>query len=312
MNATHLLDDAEAATRPVHPEVPARAAALTFRSLQVLRTPHLIRRSDPELYHLALPLRGRPRLTRAGRETVLGAGEMVLYDGVRPFSSVVTAHQDPAELIQTQLPKALLPFPPGSTDRLMGGRLSGREGIGPLLTDFLVRLVRDAGHYRPADTARLGGILLDLLTALLAHELDTATCVPPESHRRSLLLRVQGFVERHLGDARLSPQAVAAAHQISVSYLYKLFQEEGLTVAAWIRQRRLESCRRDLSDPRLDSHPVHAIAARWGFLSNAHFSRAFRAAYGMSPKEYRGRHAIVPPGGVQEPSTTVRRQSTTS
>ncbi|WP_404954761.1 helix-turn-helix domain-containing protein [Streptomyces sp. 147326] len=283
--------------------------ALTFRSLQVLRTPHLIRRADPELFHLALPLHGRPRLTRAGRESVLGAGEMVFYDGAKPFRSVVTGHGDPAELVQIHFPGALLPLPPAGLDRLAGERLSGREGIGPLLTDFLVRLVRDARHYRPADTARLGGILLDLLTALLAHELDTAACVPAESCRRSLMLRVQGFVERHLGDARLSPQAVAAAHQISVSYLYKLFQEEGLTVAAWIRERRLESCRRDLSDPRLDSHPVHAIAARWGFLSNAHFSRAFRAAYGMSPKEYR--LTAAPLRGVQEPSTSVLLQSTT-
>ncbi|WP_405832666.1 helix-turn-helix domain-containing protein [Streptomyces sp. NBC_00105] len=275
----------------------------------MLRTPHLIRRADPALFHLALPLHGRPLLTRAGRETVLGAGEMVFYEGSQPFRSVVTGCRDPAELVQIHFPGALLPLPPAGMDRLAGERLSGREGIGPLLTDFLVRLVRDARHYRPADTARLGGILLDLLTALLAHELDTAACVPADSYRRSLMLRVQGFVERHLGDARLSPQAVAAAHQISVSYLYKLFQEEGLTVAAWIRERRLESCRRDLSDPRLDSHPVHVIAARWGFLSNAHFSRAFRAAYGMSPKQYR--HTAAPPRGVQEPSTSVLGQSTT-
>ncbi|MEU9165445.1 helix-turn-helix domain-containing protein [Streptomyces sp. NPDC048424] len=283
--------------------------ALAFRSLQVLRTPHLIRGADPELFHLALPLHGRPLLTRAGRETVLGPGEMVLYDGSQPFRSVVTAHRDRVELIQIRFPGTLLPLPPVRMERLAGRRLSGGEGIGPLLTDFLVRLVRDARHYRPADTARLGGVLLDLLTALLAHELDTAACAAPESYRRALMLRVQGFVERHLGDARLSPQVVAAAHQISVSYLYKLFQEEGLTVAAWIRQRRLESCRRDLSDPRLDSHPVHVIAARWGFLSNAHFSRAFRAAYGMSPKEYR--HAAALPHGVQEPSTSVFAQSTT-
>jgi AraC-like DNA-binding protein len=32
---------------------------------------------------------------------------------------------------------------------------------------------------------------------------------------------------------------------------------------------------------------VSAVAARWGLTNAAHFSRAFRAAYGVSPVEYR-------------------------
>jgi transcriptional regulator GlxA family with amidase domain len=32
---------------------------------------------------------------------------------------------------------------------------------------------------------------------------------------------------------------------------------------------------------------VSAIAARWGLVNATHFSRAFRAAYGLSPVEYR-------------------------
>ncbi len=31
---------------------------------------------------------------------------------------------------------------------------------------------------------------------------------------------------------------------------------------------------------------VAAVAQRWGFVSPAHFSRAFRAFYGMSPREW--------------------------
>jgi transcriptional regulator GlxA family with amidase domain len=32
---------------------------------------------------------------------------------------------------------------------------------------------------------------------------------------------------------------------------------------------------------------VSAIAARWGLIDAAHFSRLFRAAYGLPPAEYR-------------------------
>jgi AraC-like DNA-binding protein len=74
---------------------------------------------------------------------------------------------------------------------------------------------------------------------------------------------------------------------MSLRSLHQLFHDEGLTVAGWIRSRRLEGCRRDLADPSLDARPVAAVAARWGFSSAAEFSRAFRAAHGMPPAEYR-------------------------
>jgi AraC-like DNA-binding protein len=101
------------------------------------------------------------------------------------------------------------------------------------------------------------------------------------------LRRVHGFIEARLGDPGLSPGTIAAAHSISPRYLYKLFETQGTGVAAWIRRRRLERCRRDLLDPALADRPVSAIAARWGLTNAAHFSRAFRAAYGAAPSEYR-------------------------
>ena len=135
--------------------------------------------------------------------------------------------------------------------------------------------------------ARLSTAIVDLLTIALAARLDRGRSVQPDTYQRTLLLRVHAFIERRLGDPRLSPGTVAAAHHISVRYLYKLFEQEPTGVAGWIRQRRLERCRRDLLDPALRSRPVSAIAARWGMLNAAHFSRSFRAAYGVPPVEYR-------------------------
>ena len=86
---------------------------------------------------------------------------------------------------------------------------------------------------------------------------------------------------------------IAAAHHISLRSLHQLFHDEGLTVAGWIRRRRLECCRRDLSDPALAARPVAAIAARWGFSSAGDFSRAFRAAHGLPPAEYRRSARVV-------------------
>jgi AraC-like DNA-binding protein len=80
---------------------------------------------------------------------------------------------------------------------------------------------------------------------------------------------------------------VARRHFISRSYLDKLFETEAEGVARYIRERRLERCREELADPRMTEQSILDIATRWGFVSAAHFSRVFRAAYGMTPREAR-------------------------
>ncbi|OIJ95632.1 hypothetical protein BIV24_08495 [Streptomyces colonosanans] len=95
------------------------------------------------------------------------------------------------------------------------------------------------------------------------------------------------FIDLHLTDADLSPKTIARAHHISVRYLHRLFKEGGTTVGRWIQHRRLEGCRRALTFRRWENVTIGAVANRWGFQSAAHFSRVFRAAYGMSPQEWR-------------------------
>ncbi|AXK37043.1 AraC family transcriptional regulator [Streptomyces armeniacus] len=112
---------------------------------------------------------------------------------------------------------------------------------------------------------------------------------PSPGRRRALVLRIRAFIQQRLHDPELSPAAVASAHHISVSHLHRLFQEQGTTVAAWIRQQRLEAASQDLADPRLFEQPVRHIATRWGFTHPAAFSRTFRNHYGVPPTDYRWR-----------------------
>jgi AraC-like DNA-binding protein len=266
----------------------ARAYAMTYPSLDSRRTPQLIRRSDPEQYQLSLTLRGAQRVTQIGRDTSLGPHDLTLYDSSRPYDcQLIAAEGGTVAFTAVQIPKARFPVPPDRIDRLLAVGMSGRTGIGALLVQFLVRLTEDAHHYRPSDAPRLATILSDLVVALLAHELDAGSSVPPDSHRRVLVLRIQAFIRRHIGEAQLSPAVIAAAHHISARHLHRLFQDQGVTVTAWIRAQRLEGCRRELADPALCLRPISEIAMRWGFSHPAAFSRAFRAAYGVSPRDYR-------------------------
>ncbi|WP_314173890.1 AraC-like ligand-binding domain-containing protein [Streptomyces winkii] len=279
---------------------PVQVSVLACPSLRSDRTPKLIRQSDPELYHLAFARRGSVAIDQGDRQTVLGAGDLTLSTTSRPYVGRLGADRSAARrsgedqraagdvtLVQALIPRALLPLPADVADRLLAVDLPGREGIGALFAQFIARLATDATRYAPADASRLGGVALDLAASLLAHHFGADRALPPETHQQTLVVRVQAFINRHLADPGLGPDLIAEAHHISLRTLHRLFQGQGTTVGAFIRQHRLERARRDLADPTLATRPIHAVAAHWGFRRAADFTRAFRTAYGIPPREYR-------------------------
>ncbi|MFI9046357.1 helix-turn-helix domain-containing protein [Streptomyces sp. NPDC053427] len=265
-----------------------------YQSLRFRRTPKLIRQSDPEQYHIGIPLQGANRISWGDQKIVQGPYEIQVFDSSQAFEINSANGRDLFSGIGVEVPKALLHLPRTKLDGLFTQRISGRVGIGALLMQFLTQLTSDTSPYQPSDGPRLGTALIDLLSALCAHALETDRAIPPESRNRTLLLRIRSYVQRNLHDPRLTPGAIAAVHGISTSYLHCLFRTEQETVAAWIRHQRLERARRDLTDPAICTVAIHAIAARWGFTRAGDFSRAFRAAYGMTPKDYRHQALLGP------------------
>ncbi|MFI0407839.1 helix-turn-helix domain-containing protein [Actinomadura sp. 3N508] len=249
----------------------------------VRRTGALIARSDPGHYKIGVQLNGYCLLTQDGREAALVPGDFTIYDTTRPYT---LAFDDAYRQLVLMVPRRLLHLPEEAVAGLTATRISGRQGVGALLSPFLLQLAEQLDVLDDQGSVRLGDNIVDLLVTLLAERLDM-TAPTPDSRRRALLLRVRAYIERHLDDPDLSPDDIAAAHFVSSRHLYNLFREEGTTVSAWIKERRLEHCRRDLRDPLQLHRPVSAIAARWGFVDAARFSRLFKAAYGASPREYR-------------------------
>ncbi|RFU39513.1 helix-turn-helix domain-containing protein [Actinomadura logoneensis] len=256
----------------------------------VHRTPGLIRRDDPDHYRVVLAVSGTVLLGQDGRTARLRAGDLALYDFSRPYELV---YDSAVQLAVFSFARPLLTVPADSVRHLTAVPIGPDEGSAALAAPLLRRVAEDAETYRAAGSSRLPGVVTDLLDMTLAERSAKVAALAPETRERVLLRRVHAFVEQHLGDAALDPAAVAAAHHVSVRHLHRLFETEHTTVAAWIRHRRLERCRRDLADPAMAHQPVSSVAARWGMPDPAHFSRLFRRAYGVSPVEYR-RSALMP------------------
>ncbi|MFI9844537.1 helix-turn-helix domain-containing protein [Nonomuraea sp. NPDC051941] len=272
---------------------PVQATLATIVPHSAHRTPRLIRRADPELFELACTVSGGSTVTQNGRRTDLGSGDLVLVDTSRPYQVEHAAHIPVSRVMILHFHRSLLPLPSRDLRGLSAMRIPGTQAIGALSSQFLLQLARHMPDLSPAETSRLSTLTLDVLTLVLANVLDAENGVPPHNRRRAMMAQIHAFIRDHLGDPHLNPDAIAAAHHISLRYLHKLFQQEGHTVAGWIRQRRLEQCRRDLADPQLATRPINAIAARWGFTNAAHFSQAFRHAYGLPPRQFREQSAAV-------------------
>lgn len=248
----------------------------------VERTPALIARGDQPFFKVSLMLTGRGILIQDGREAVLEPGELAVYDTSRPYSLVF---DDEFRTMVVMFPRHLITLPPDLVGELTAVRISGTEGLGAVVAPYLRQLAVNLDQLAGAAGSRLAASAVDLVTTVFTRELglDEAAADP----RRALVQRIRAHIDRNLASTDLSPASIAAAHFISTRHLHGLFQDQGMTVSTWIRTRRLERCRRDLIDPAYAGRPVAAIAARWGFVDAAHFSRAFKAAFAVSPGEYR-------------------------
>ncbi|SDU10208.1 helix-turn-helix domain-containing protein [Amycolatopsis keratiniphila] len=265
----------------------AQVSAMSYRSLACRRTHTHIRRSDPEQYVIALVRSGCQTIEQARTQSRIETGQMILYDSSYPYDANVGVDRADATLLHLQFPKKLLPLREDKVARLLAVPLPVTSGIGRVFAQFLTTVTDEHAATTPRDTARLNTIALDLTAAVLAHHLDDTPALPSSASPQVLFLHLTSFINQHLRHPDLGPAMIAAAHHISPRHLHRIFQRHNATVSAYIKQRRLNRCQRDLADPALRHVAIHTIAGRWGFTSPADFSRAFRAATGMPPSRYR-------------------------
>ncbi|MFB7129629.1 helix-turn-helix domain-containing protein [Kitasatospora sp. NPDC056273] len=228
---------------------------------------------------------GRAVLEQDGRRAEVPPGGLVLYDAGRPFA---VEYPGRFRTHLFQLPRRLLGVSERDLRYAAGTAVGPADGCGPVLGPFLGTLAASAHSYPGPVGDQLAGRVADLVSALVVQlAADGPGSVGPDGPNEHLVRRVREYIDQRLGDPELTPERIAHAHRISVRYLHRLFEHEGVTVSRLVRQRRLEACARELGRRGRTAPTVSAVAQRWGFVNPAHFSRAFRAAYGVSPRDWR-------------------------
>ena len=176
---------------------------------------------------------------------------------------------------------------PGADD-LSGLVVPGDRGAGRLAAT-LIRALRPGKNHEFANNAdeHVATALLHAIAAAYAERYGAGTA--PASKAVARQTAITRFVDRHLHEADLTVQKVAAEFGLSDRYLRMLFADRDESLAAYIQRRRLEESARQLRDPLCCAKTVSEIALNSGFNSLGSFDRAFKARFGVTPRQYRER-----------------------
>jgi AraC-like DNA-binding protein len=204
-------------------------------------------------------------------------------------------------------------------------------GHGEVLSMFIPRPALDALLPRPLD---LHGVLLEgACSTILASHLQSLSALLPRMTRKeapdamqatlqlvaaslapsvhrlglarpvtdgTLLQQIRRFMEDNLSDEGLGADRICAHFRISRSTLYRLFEAEG-GVSSYLQDRRLLRIHGLLASPSQHCY-LGRLAEDNGFKSATHFSRAFRAKFGYSPRETRAQRGCAAERSVDAPA----------
>jgi len=228
---------------------------------------------------LVLQTRGTSSLQQGQRRICLSPGDWNVVDTSQPFaigSSGESEHlvflQEQACMTQTLRQLAQMPT-----------RSFGCNGIERAARELMLVSFRECARM----SVRAGEAAADAITRMVAASVEEAaqTHAAPLQPVRAQII---DFIHAHITDDDLAVGTIARAFGYSTRQIHRMFQDEaGMTVSECIWKARLAQVLQDLRSTVTRDKTITEIAFNWGFSNAAHFSRAFKEAYGMTPSQCR-------------------------
>ncbi|MGX7003627.1 helix-turn-helix domain-containing protein [Caballeronia sp. KNU42] len=234
-------------------------------------------------------LDGKGTVTQQGRVLPFSKGDITFRRARVPS---VARIDEPASLVMLRLP--ITRFLGHSASRhtsFTPYRADAASGIVGTIHRFIESVLPAFEHMSPATVAASEESLVALIAAsyLEAGDRthagfgeDTAACFNPLRWSQ-----LTAYIAANLRDPELDVASCASALGVSKRYIHMIFEGMDLQYGSYVLQERLARSRDDLASPTWASLSIERIAYRNGFNDAAHFSRRFRAAFGMSPRDFR-------------------------
>lgn len=231
---------------------------------------------------LTIPVWGACEINQYGRHVTLRPGEAAFHVTKSPLLYRQT-EATTAWIFSIPLQTALMYL--DDPEEVCAIKIDGKTPGYSLVTAFLDALLNDFLLLSESVRNTMAQCATTMICALAQQFRGQGINKRSQIGRQRLRL-IKGSIDMRLGDHELSPKRIAEDNDISTRYLHYLFKTDGSTVSKYVREKRLETSARFITDninKRLD---VADVAQRFGFSSAVQFRRQFSARYGASPAKF--------------------------
>lgn len=260
----------------------------TVSELSYRRAYQHIRNNRVGLRVIWFVTRGSVKIVRAQGQCEIKAGQSGILDSNHPFHATLcrdgeASHESfqvivPPDMFYTHLQEAEKFYDPFHLD----------SADGKIVRQMLDLFVE---HGDQLSQRAAKPLVQSMLEAIGDH---LRSCRIDMPKRQTLVDRrlsdIENYIMMNITDPDLCFDKVAANCGISPRYLCYVLKANNTSFSELLWQNRLPKARDWLIAPRTREHPIHEIAYMSGFKSAAHFSRMFKAAYGLPPREFRAMH----------------------
>ncbi|MGJ4994753.1 helix-turn-helix domain-containing protein [Bradyrhizobium sp. HKCCYLS3077] len=271
----------------------ARASSQRFR-----RSAETIARSGVDHVIVQLYVRGGYTGVAGQRAIKVDAGDLCVLDLAQTLETRATRFEN----LTMVVPRPMFDARLLRVEDLHGLVLPHDGAMAPLLARHFGALLECAPRMSFDECHAVVDGTIALISACLRGELERRD-VDRSVTADASLLRIRQYIESQLASPELSADAIALHFGLSRASLYRLFAPIG-GIADYIRSRRLHRAFFDLAGTGSRQVRISEVARRWQLGTDAHFTRLFKTAYGITPSAAR-EAAIL---GLQRPQAVAEAE----
>jgi AraC-like DNA-binding protein len=256
----------------------------TFRGtpLHTTRRDDLTQQARGFIYVLVAS-EARLQTHQRGRSSDLNVGQMALISAAEPCRVL----QSRGSRWSIRIPRRLL----NNVCRDVDDRLARAVTADRELTKLLLHQVETAHRFGSRLDAQANNAMaqhvLDLVALCLGANRDAMHTARQRGLAAARLDSIKADILRHIGTTGLRLEQVAARHRVSARYIQHLFARDGTSFTSFLLEERLRLAHRLLRDPGNLWRKVSDIASAAGFPDVSYFNRAFKARFGITPRDAR-------------------------
>lgn len=250
------------------------------------RRPFKVANDKLDYYMIQTHLTGSQVMQVGSREVECRPGELMIIDLAEQHDAITTDFTQLTLVVPRQLLSRHLLHPDSQEGRVLKADMA----LARLAVNHMKTLYSMLGGFSQAEALQIIEPTLLLMASALNGSMQKVEN-GGAGVAVSLLAAAKVHIERNLHGA-LSADSLCAALGYSRSTLYRLFEPLG-GVRAYIQERRLRRSAEALLADQHRHRRICDIAYNWGFVSEAHYSRAFRQRYDMSPTDARQARSLL-------------------